>query len=47
MIKLKDLNNLSNIVLVGGDINQCLAEVEIMLDILEKDYTKYESFIYG
>lgn len=40
---LKDFNN---IVLIGGGQYECLKEVEIALDALNKDYTTWERFVY-
>lgn len=40
------LRNYSNIVLMGGGINECLKEVEIALLALDKNYNTYSDFIY-
>jgi hypothetical protein len=50
MISIPDLmdfiKNYSNIVLLGGGINECLKEVEIALMALNKEYTIEEDFTY-
>jgi len=40
------LNNLNNIVLVGGGVNECLKEVEIALDALNKQYSVWDEYTY-
>jgi len=40
------LENLNNIVLVGGGINECLHEVEIALDALGKNYNTWGEYTY-
>jgi len=35
-----------NIVITGGGINECLKEVEIALDALDKPYRVYNKFVY-
>jgi hypothetical protein len=40
------LNRFNNIVLVGGGINECLKEVEIALDALDKNYQTWDKFTY-
>ena len=40
------LSDYNNIVLVGGGINECLKEVEIALNALDKPYTTIPKFIY-
>lgn len=40
------LSNYNNIVLVGGGIDECLKEVEIALNALNKPYTTIPKFIY-
>jgi hypothetical protein len=40
------LNRFNNIVLVGGGINECLKEVEIALDALNKNYQTWNKFTY-
>jgi hypothetical protein len=40
------LNRFNNIVLVGGGINECLKEVEIALDALDKNYQTWGKFTY-
>lgn len=40
------LEQFNNIVLMGGGIDECLAEVEIALDALGKGYSTYDRFIY-
>lgn len=40
------LSNYNNIVLVGGGIDECLKEVEIALNALDKPYTTIPKFIY-
>jgi len=50
MIHIPDLMeyliNLDNIVLTGGGINECLKEVEISLDALQKSYTHINKYTY-
>lgn len=43
---MDDLSSLSNIMLTGGGINECLKEVEIALKALGKPYTTIEEFTY-
>ena len=43
---MEELKPLNNIVLVGGGINQCLKEVEIALDVLDKKYYTWSKFTY-
>lgn len=43
---MTDLRRYNNIVLIGGGQNECLKEVEIALDALDKNYIKYNKFIY-
>jgi hypothetical protein len=40
------LEPFNNIVLVGGGINECLKEVELALDALDKNYTTWHKFTY-
>lgn len=40
------LERLNNIVLVGGGIYQCLKEVELALDALDKNYDTWHKFTY-
>jgi hypothetical protein len=40
------LDSFNNIVLVGGGIDQCLKEVEIAMDALEKNYDTWYDFTY-
>ena len=40
------LGRYNNIVLVGGGINECLKEVEIALNALEKPYTTIPKYLY-
>lgn len=40
------LSDYNNIVLVGGGIDECLKEVEIALNALDKPYTTIPKFIY-
>jgi len=40
------LENYHNIVLIGGGVNECLAEVEIALDALDKDYITLSKYTY-
>jgi hypothetical protein len=40
------LERLNNIVLVGGGINECLKEVELALDALDKNYDTWHKFTY-
>ena len=50
MINIPDLmdflNNYSNIILLGGGINECLKEVEIALLSLDKSYKTLSEFVY-
>ncbi len=50
MINIPDLmdfiKNFSNIVLLGGGINECLKEVEIALLSLDKTYNTLSDFVY-
>jgi len=43
---MDELRGLSNIVLTGGGVNECLKEVEIALDALDKQYTVWGRFTY-
>ncbi len=43
---MDELKGYSNIVICGGGINECLKEVEIALDALEKPYQTYSEFTY-
>ena len=43
MDELKDYNN---IILIGGGVDECLKEVEIALDALEKEYAIWHKFTY-
>lgn len=43
---MDELENYNNIVLTGGGIDECLKEVEIALDVLDKDYLTWDKFIY-
>lgn len=40
------LNGLSNIIVMGGGRHECLAEVVIALEVLDKPYDTYERYIY-
>lgn len=40
------LQNMSNIVIMGGDRNECMAEVMIALDVLGKPYKEYGRYSY-
>lgn len=40
------LKKYNNIVLCGGGKNECLAEIEICLDVLDKPYTLLNKFVY-
>lgn len=40
------LERLNNMVLVGGGINECLKEVELALDALDKNYDTWHKFTY-
>ena len=40
------LENVTNPILVGGGQDECLAEVEILLQILDKDYSLNHDWIY-
>lgn len=50
MINIPDLmdylKRFKNIVLMGGGVDECLAEVEIALSALGKSYHNYDEFIY-
>ena len=50
MINIPDLmdylERFNNIVLMGGGVDECLAEVEIALSALGKSYHNYDEFIY-
>lgn len=50
MINIPDLmdylKNINNIVLTGGGINECLKEVELALQVLDKPYQTYHEFTY-
>lgn len=43
---MDELSNYNNIVLCGGGINECLKEVEIALDALDKPYQTFSKFTY-
>ena len=43
---MDELKPLNNIVLVGGGINECLKEVEIALDALDKPYQTWSQYTY-
>jgi hypothetical protein len=43
---MDELSSYYNIVLCGGGINECLKEVEIALDALNKTYTTFDRFTY-
>ncbi len=43
---MDDLKKYYNYILVGGDINQCLKEIEIALLALDKQYEIYRKFTY-
>lgn len=43
---MNELKNLNNIVLMGGGQYECLSEIELMLDALNKSYSKNQQFIY-
>lgn len=43
---MEELSGYGNIVICGGGINECLKEVEIALDALEKPYSKLDEFTY-
>lgn len=43
---LDELKKYNNIVLCGGGKNECLAEIEICLDVLGKPYTLLNKFVY-
>jgi hypothetical protein len=40
------IDKFNNIVLVGGGINECLKEVELALDALDKNYDTWHKFTY-
>jgi hypothetical protein len=40
------LNSYNNVVLVGGGINECLKEVELAMDALDKNYDTWHKFTY-
>jgi hypothetical protein len=40
------LERLNNIVLVGGGVNECLKEVELALDALDKNYETWGKYTY-
>jgi hypothetical protein len=40
------LERYNNVVLVGGGINECLKEVELAMDALEKNYDTWHKFTY-
>lgn len=40
------IDKFNNIVLVGGGINECLKEVELALDALDKNYETWNKFTY-
>lgn len=40
------IKNFSNIQLLGGGVDQCLKEVELALQALEKDYNTINKFVY-
>lgn len=40
------LERLNNIVLVGGGVNECLKEVELALDALDKNYETWDKYTY-
>lgn len=40
------LEKLNNIVLVGGGVNECLKEVELALDALDKNYETWGKYTY-
>jgi len=50
MINIPDLmdflKDYDNIILTGGHHEQCLKEVEIALDALEKNYVQYSKYVY-
>ncbi len=43
---MDELSKYSNIVLCGGGVNECLKEVEIALNALDKPYTMLDEFTY-
>ena len=43
---MDELESLNNIMLVGGGINECLKEVELALDALDKNYNTWYEFTY-
>lgn len=43
---MDELRNYGNIVICGGGVNQCLKEVEIALDALDKPYSTLSQFTY-
>lgn len=50
MINIPDLMDVleryNNIILCGGGINECLKEVELSLDVLDKNYSILDKFTY-
>jgi hypothetical protein len=40
------LSDYSNIVLVGGGINECLKEVEISLNAMDRPFTTIPKYLY-
>jgi hypothetical protein len=40
------LGSYNNVVLVGGGINECLKEVELAMDALDKNYDTWHKFTY-
>lgn len=43
---IDELKTYGNILICGGGINECLKEVEIALDAINKPYTKLDQFTY-
>jgi hypothetical protein len=43
---MEELQGYGNIVICGGGVNECLKEVEIALDALDKPYSKLDQFVY-
>ena len=43
---IEEIQRYSNIVLCGGGINECLKEVEIALEAIDKPYTTLSRFVY-
>lgn len=43
---MSELRNYNNIIVCGGGINECLKEVEIALNALEKEFTVLTQFTY-